>query len=136
MTTKTGITLAEAMKIAPKKLDKVLKCRTDLVTTDEEQADAVQRWLELTGVAGTDLEPLARREAENDPSLIVTFHMPMQNFLTWFRRTNWDHFAIGAETGTDDWGWEVLDRARATVANRTSLVLRTMMKPSSPNAAE
>lgn len=112
----TRLTLAEAVALDPIEVDGEL-FMFNLDLTNEERKRTSRLWLYLTGCeAGSRFEAIAGIEVLKDAGLLVMLNMPAAVFVDWFRTVEWDLFDLSDETGSVEWGWGVLNRARAICA--------------------
>lgn len=111
----TKLTLADAVMLDPAQLEGLPARELDL-SADERKATS-RLWVHLTGAAtDTRLEAIAGIEALEDGELFVMLNAPARTFVGWFRREDWEHFALSDATGGDAWAWAVMERARAMCA--------------------
>ena len=92
----------------------------DLTLTDAERDRVCRLWLHLRGIEdpASPEGVLAWREVRNDSPLILALSAPGSGFLNWFRVQTWEDFNASDETGSVEWAWGVLDRARALIKDR------------------
>lgn len=117
MTTTTALTLTEALTLPPDLWVDVLA--GDLRMTPTTWAAVGDAWAWLLGCTeSTDPEELhaVRCEALNDGELTIALCSPMPAFLEWFRRSEWEFFASGAEAEDDDWAWALMERVKAEIS--------------------
>lgn len=108
------LTIAQASLLDPE--DRAEVRVRDLDIDQAARLETAKLWVHLTGIdhQAARLVSVVMNEGLNDGELMVMLNGPASAFLTWFRRTDWEVFALYEATDyRDDWGWDVLDTARA-----------------------
>lgn len=123
----TTLTLSDAVMLAFDYPDD-LTCLQFTTSADERKATA-RLWVCLTAVqAGTPLEAIAGNEALQDSELFLMLNTPARMFVDWFRREDWEYFALTDATGSDAWACSALERARAMCAAMGPLALQVPLR--------
>ena len=123
----TKITLADAVMRACDCTDELSALQ--FTTTACERKATARQWVHLTGAAtNTRREAIAGSEALEDGELFLRLNMPARMFVDWFRREDWEHFALSDATGGDAWAWAVMERARAMCAAMGPLALQVPLR--------
>ena len=123
----TKLTLADAVMLACDCTDELSALQ--FTTSAEERKVTACLWVHLTAVAtGTPLEAIAGNEALQDSELFLMLNAPARVFVDWFRREDWEHFALTDATGGDAWACAALERARAMCAAMGPLALQVPLR--------
>lgn len=113
MTTTTALTLTEALTLPP---DLWVDVHANVLhlppTTWAAVADA---WVWLLGCTDPEETTAARSEVFSDGELTIALCSPLTVFLAWFRRSEWQWFARGAEAESDDWAWTLMERVKSEI---------------------
>jgi hypothetical protein len=98
-------------------------------TTAEERKATSSLWVHLTGSAtDTGLEAISGGGAQTDGEFFLMLNEPAREFVNWFRREDWEHFALTDATGGDAWACTALERARAMCAAMGPLALQAPLR--------
>lgn len=123
----TKLTLADAVMLACDCTDELSAIQ--FTTSADERKATARLWVHLTAVAtGTPLEAIAGNEALEDTELLLMLNTPARMFVDWFRREDWEHFALTDATGDDAWACAALERARAMCSAMGPLASQVPMR--------
>lgn len=114
MTMTTALTLTEALTLPPDLWVDVHA--NDLHLPPTTWAAVADAWVWLLGCTDPEETTAARSEVFSDGELTIALCAPMTAFLQWFRRSEWEVYARGAEAETDEWAWQLMERVKAEIS--------------------
>lgn len=114
MTTTTSLTLTEALALPPELWVDVFA--NDLHLSPTMWGAVAEAWVWLLGCTDPEEVTTARSEVFSDGELTIALCAPLTAFLEWFRRSEWQEFAHGAEAESDEWAWQLMERVKAEIS--------------------
>lgn len=114
MTTTAALTLTEALTLPPDLWVDVHA--NDLHLPPTTWAAVADAWVWLLGCTEAEGITAARSEVFSDGELTIALCSPLTVFLAWFRRSEWQWFASGAEAESDDWAWALMGRVKSEIS--------------------